>query len=154
MPSTTALLTSFIIFLINPWRVHLILLLKCRNWCLERWNNLTLGPGRSPGGGHRSPLQYPGLENPTDRGAWGATVHGVPKSWTRLKQLSTQAHTQSKSLFPFITELLKGTSCILICLWLDQGKWVRLQSVHGWISNRIATKSCNTPEELQREMMF
>ena len=26
--------------------------------------------GRSPGGGHSSPLQYPCLENPTDRGAW------------------------------------------------------------------------------------
>ena len=27
-----------------------------------------------------------------DRGAWGATVHGVAKSWTRLKQLSMHAH--------------------------------------------------------------
>ena len=31
------------------------------------------GSGRSPGGGHGSPLQYPCLENPTDRGAWWAT---------------------------------------------------------------------------------
>ena len=30
------------------------------------------------------PLQYPCLENPMDRGTWGATVHGVTKSWTRL----------------------------------------------------------------------
>ena len=28
------------------------------------------GSGRSPGGGHGSPLQYSCLENPTDRGAW------------------------------------------------------------------------------------
>ena len=28
--------------------------------------------GRSPGGGHGNPLQYPCLENPTDRGAWQA----------------------------------------------------------------------------------
>ena len=28
---------------------------------------------------------------PMDRGAWWATVHGVTKSWTQLKQLSTQA---------------------------------------------------------------
>ena len=27
-----------------------------------------------------------------DTGAWGATVHGVAKSWTRLKQLSTHTH--------------------------------------------------------------
>ena len=33
--------------------------------------------GRSPGGGHGSPLQYSCLENPMDRGAWWAAVHGV-----------------------------------------------------------------------------
>ena len=48
--------------------------------------------GRSPGGGHGSPLQYSGLENPVDRGAWQAAVHGVAKGWTQLKQLSTHAH--------------------------------------------------------------
>ena len=31
--------------------------------------DLTLGLGRSPGGGNGSPLQYSGLENPMDRGA-------------------------------------------------------------------------------------
>ena len=31
------------------------------------------------------PLQYSCLENPMDRGAWRATVHGVAKSWTGLK---------------------------------------------------------------------
>ena len=36
--------------------------------------------GRSPGGGHGNPLQYFCLENPTDRGAWRATVHQVAKS--------------------------------------------------------------------------
>ena len=43
------------------------------------------GLGRSPGGGYDNPLQYPCLENPMDRGAWWATVHGVAKSQTRLK---------------------------------------------------------------------
>ena len=33
--------------------------------------------GRSPGRGHGNPLQYSCLENPIDRGAWRATVHGV-----------------------------------------------------------------------------
>ena len=33
--------------------------------------------GRCPGGGHGNPLQYPCLEDPTDRGAWWAIVHGV-----------------------------------------------------------------------------
>ena len=40
------------------------------------------GWGRSPGGGHGHPLQHSCLENPMDRGAWWATVHGVAKSWT------------------------------------------------------------------------
>ena len=40
------------------------------------------GSGRSPGGGHGNPLQYSCLENPRDRGAWQATVHGVAKSHT------------------------------------------------------------------------
>ena len=35
---------------------------------------------RSPGGGNGNPLQYSCVENPTDRGAWQATVHGVSKS--------------------------------------------------------------------------
>ena len=47
------------------------------------------GSGRSPGGGNDNSLQYTCLENPMDRGAWWATVHGVTKSQTRLKQLST-----------------------------------------------------------------
>ena len=42
--------------------------------------SLIPGLGRIPGGGNGNPLQYSCLENPMDRGAWRATVHGVPKS--------------------------------------------------------------------------
>ena len=52
------------------------------------------GLGRPPGGGHGHPLQYSCLENDTDRGAWRAIVHGVAKSQTQLKRLSTYIHTQ------------------------------------------------------------
>ena len=52
------------------------------------------GLGRSPGGRHGNPLQYSCLENPMDREAWWATVHGVAKSWTWLKQLSMHVCTQ------------------------------------------------------------
>ena len=38
-----------------------------------------------------NPLQYSCLENPMDRGAWWATVHGVTKSWTRLNDLTLSA---------------------------------------------------------------
>ena len=43
-----------------------------------------LGSGRLPGGGNGHPLQCPFLGNPTDRGAWQATVHEVTQSQTRL----------------------------------------------------------------------
>ena len=52
-----------------------------------------LRSGRSPGGGNGNPLQYSCLGNPTDRGAWWATVHGVTKNWTRL---SMHARTEKK----------------------------------------------------------
>ena len=43
------------------------------------------GLERSLRGGHGNLLQYSLLENPMDRGAWGATVHRVVQSRTRLK---------------------------------------------------------------------
>ena len=46
------------------------------------------GSGKSPGGGNGNPPQYSCLENPMDKGAWWATVHGVTKSQMQLKQLS------------------------------------------------------------------
>ena len=56
-----------------------------------RDSGLIPGKGRSPGGGHGNPPQYSCLENPKDRGAWRATVHGIAKSQTRLKRLGKQA---------------------------------------------------------------
>ena len=55
-----------------------------------------LGPGRSPGRGHGNLLQYSCLENLMERGAWQATVHGVTKSWTLLKQLNMHACKKSR----------------------------------------------------------
>ena len=43
------------------------------------------------GGGNGNPPQCSCLENPRDRGAWWAAVHGVSKSWTRLKRLSSSS---------------------------------------------------------------
>ena len=45
---------------------------------------LISGSGRSPGRGHGNPLQYSCVENPMDRGAWRAEVHGVAETRTRL----------------------------------------------------------------------
>ena len=48
------------------------------------------GSGRSSREMNGSLLQYSCLENPMDQEAWWAILHGVAKSWTRLKQLSMQ----------------------------------------------------------------
>ena len=69
------------------------------------------GSGRSPGGGHGNPLQYSCLEHPMDRGGWQATVHGVTKSQTWSKQLSTQQATYMilESESTFVTRLILAT---------------------------------------------
>ena len=48
--------------------------------------NLSIGEGNG------TPLQYSCLENPMDRGAWWAAVHGVTKSWTRLSDFTLTFH--------------------------------------------------------------
>ena len=59
---------------------------------------LILGLGRFPEGGRSNPLQCSCLENPMDRGAWRATVHGVGKSQTLLSDsahMGVCAHTHT-----------------------------------------------------------
>ena len=52
------------------------------------WEDLEIIIGESDG----TPLQYPCLENPMDRGAWYAAVHGVTKSRTRLSDFMFTFH--------------------------------------------------------------
>ena len=59
------------------------------------------GSTRKPDGeGNGTPLQYSCLENPMDRGAWWAAVHGVAKSRTRLSDftLTFQFHALEKEM--------------------------------------------------------
>ena len=65
-----------------------------------RGTGLFLESGRSPGGGHGNPLQYSCLENPTDRGAWRATVHRAAESQTWLKRRNKHAH--STLIYPIL----------------------------------------------------
>ena len=68
-----------------------MILFPCASLVAQMVKNLTANAGdkssfpesgRSPGKGNGNPLQYSCLENPTDKGAWGPTVHGVAKSRT------------------------------------------------------------------------
>ena len=62
-------------------------------------NSSFTGLGRSPGGANGNPLQDSCLENPTDRGAWWATVHSVAKSQTQLRDQGTTIANPTFHLF-------------------------------------------------------
>ena len=53
-----------------------------------------LGSGRSPRVGNGNPLQHSPLDNPMDRGAWQATVHGLAESDSAVTLLSDVAHVK------------------------------------------------------------
>ena len=80
---------------ILSWASQVVLVIKNppTNAGDRRDMGLISGLGLSPGGSHSNLLQDAYLKNPMDRGAWRATVHGVAKSQTGLKQLSTHACT-------------------------------------------------------------
>ena len=61
----------------------------------DPWVLRTPGLGVSPEEGSGYSFQYSCLENPIDRGAWGAAVHGVAKSWTQLSDLTLRYVSQA-----------------------------------------------------------
>ena len=79
---------------------------------------LILGLGRSLGVGHGNLLEYSSLENPMDSGVWWATVHRVPKSWTRLKQLSTHEHEVLEHSCGTLRYFKnhEGNVCVCVCV--------------------------------------
>ena len=77
--------------------------------CNARDLGLIPGSGRSPGEGNGNPLQYSCLENPTNGGAWWATVHGVAKSQTTVRlhfHFHLQLICRSKADLPPLPETL------------------------------------------------
>ena len=68
------------------------------------------GLGRSPGVEHGNPHQYSCLENPMDRAACQATVHGVAKSWTK---------SPPSFPWPSLSLFYKSVSLFLFCAVLS-----------------------------------
>ena len=64
--------------------------------CSEGDPGLIPGLRRSPGEGNGNSLQYSGLENLMDKGAWWATAHGVAQSWIWVNRLSTQRREKER----------------------------------------------------------
>ena len=73
--------------------------------------------GRSLGGGHGNPLQYSCLENPMDRGAWGATVQGI--GWYGvIGRLWVHTHT-TLNCKAFLQNLLNSSTCSTVTTFLE-----------------------------------
>ena len=98
------------------------------------------GLGRSPGGGHGNPLQYCCLENLMDREAWWATDHGVAKSRTWLKQLSTHWCMDVWS-----DDFQHG--CQDHSLWkeqIDSENWTSVYIRTKWDPSLVSNTKCNS----------
>ena len=91
----------------------------------ETWVRF-LGQGRSPGRGNGNSLQYSCLENPMERRAWQAIVHGLAKSQTRLS-----THSHSLMLAP--TKAGRGSSQTLLRMWPPNHKTENFP-VTQWLS--------------------
>ena len=62
------------------------------------------GLKRFPGGGNGNPLEHSCLENPTDRGAWWATVHGVAEL-EKTERLTLSLPVSVKCLKQFLAHV-------------------------------------------------
>ena len=77
--------------------------------------------GRSTGGSNA--LQYSCLENPMDRGAWWATVDGIAKNQTQMKQLSPHALPQQS----------KGHGIFCVTNRIEQTCWYVFSEARGFL---------------------
>ena len=114
IPYTFKGIIVFVIHILSQFAIWLLILLMVyfgfpdssvgkESTCNAGDSGLIPGLGRSPGEGKDHPLQYSCLENPMDRGAWQATVHGVTQSRTWLKWLSSSSQLQTVSpVLPFL----------------------------------------------------
>ena len=96
----------------------------------------TLSPwaGRCPGAGNSNPLQYSGLGNPKDRGAWQATIHGVAESWTRLSGWAhTHTHTEEQPRVPFPLQRLTQQ-------WFWSASPVLAARIWQWLSQNFRSQ--------------
>ena len=101
----------------------------------------TSGSGRSPGEGNGNPLQYSCLENPMNRGAWRAALHGVPKSQTWLKWLGTHECRQVGGLITWHQRDLCSNPYCRSSSHLTLNKWY---SSHIWKRGDILVSSAGT----------
>ena len=113
------------------------------------------GLGRSPEEGNGYPLQYSGLENSMDRGAWQATIHGVTKSQPQLsnfqkamKTLCVRHSVMSHSSGP---HGLWPTR--LLCPWVSPGKNTAV-GCHSLLQGIFLTQGSNLGLPHYRQILY
>ena len=106
---------TFLVAQLAIWAAMLEICLSLQCWksamleiCLESARNAGNGfdswVGKICWEGNGYPLQYSCLENSVDRGAWQATVHGVPKSWTWLNDFHFHFSVENNTAVSFKNE--------------------------------------------------
>ena len=99
------------------------------------------GSGRSPGEGNGNTFQYSCLENPMDRGAWWAAVHGVAKSWTQLSDfhfhvcVCMELNHSAVDLKHCKSTTLEAHSCLFLCDPMECS--LPGSTVHGMLQARV-----------------
>ena len=76
--------------------------LQCRRCEFDPW------VGKTPWGRKWQPTSVSCLENPMDKGAWWVTVHGVTKSWTRLRDFTFTFTSHTECVF-IVTVVLENS---------------------------------------------
>ena len=98
------------------------------------------GLGRSAGEGSGNPPQYSCLENPTDRGAWRATVHVVAKSWTWLSDWTTTACVgEASEMSVVVSGIFQLCQEEIHCLWRTESKcpWPLRKQTQAWLKDSL-----------------
>jgi len=132
---------------LQPRASHMVLVVKNPPANAEDMKDTSSIPewGRSPGGGHSSVLVW---RISMDRGAWPATVHGVAKSRTRLKRLSTHAQTVACQ-----APLSMGFFFFFFCLWDFPGKNTGV-SCHSLLQGIFPTQGSNSVSCIGRQILY
>ena len=90
--------------------------------------------------GHGTPLQYSCLENPMDRGAWQAAVHGVAKSW--------RDWATSLLLFTFMHWRMKWQPTPVFSPGKSQGRWSLMGCRHGVAQSQTSLKQLSSSSSM------
>ena len=111
------------------------------------------GPRRRPGGGTGHPLQYSCLRHPMDRGAWWATVHGVPEELEATWWLNNHIRFCKKHFLIFMFLETRPAVTWISCLCIMHKHHITVVSVGLLLGKRGFSASLPTLSFWEMEWM-